>query len=112
MVMATQNPIEQEGTYALPEAQLDRFSAACVQVDYPDRQAEADILRLGARRKYSTALSSRVPTAAGKPTLISQASARRGATGDSGPAHGRTRGAVPCGAGAGDAHAPGGSGAR
>ena len=45
MVMATQNPIEQEGTYALPEAQLDRFLLH-VLVDYPDRQAEADILRL------------------------------------------------------------------
>ena len=45
MVMATQNPIEQEGTYALPEAQLDRFLLH-VLVDYPDRRAEADILRL------------------------------------------------------------------
>ena len=34
MVMATQNPIEQEGTYALPEAQLDRFLLH-VRVDYP-----------------------------------------------------------------------------
>ncbi len=45
LVMATQNPIEQEGTYPLPEAQLDRFLLH-VFVDYPDRQAEADILRL------------------------------------------------------------------
>ena len=45
MVMATQNPIEQEGTYALPEAQLDRFLLHAL-VDYPDRQAEADILKL------------------------------------------------------------------
>ncbi len=45
LVMATQNPIEQEGTYPLPEAQLDRFLLH-VNVDYPDASAERDILRL------------------------------------------------------------------
>lgn len=45
MVMATQNPIEQEGTYPLPEAQLDRFLMQ-VLVDYPDSRHEAEILRL------------------------------------------------------------------
>ena len=45
LVMATQNPIEQEGTYPLPEAQLDRFMMHVV-VDYPDSTHEADILRL------------------------------------------------------------------
>lgn len=45
LVMATQNPIEQEGTYTLPEAQLDRFLFHVV-VDYPDREASRDILRL------------------------------------------------------------------
>jgi MoxR-like ATPase len=45
MVMATQNPIEQEGTYPLPEAQLDRFLLH-VRVDYPDAAAEKEILRL------------------------------------------------------------------
>ena len=45
MVMATQNPIEQEGTYPLPEAQLDRFLMHVV-VDYPDRHAEEKILHL------------------------------------------------------------------
>jgi MoxR-like ATPase len=45
LVMATQNPIEQEGTYPLPEAQLDRFLMH-VQVDYPAREAEAQIMRL------------------------------------------------------------------
>lgn len=45
LVMATQNPIEQEGTYPLPEAQLDRFLMH-VQVDYPAREAEAEIVRL------------------------------------------------------------------
>jgi MoxR-like ATPase len=42
-VLATQNPIEQEGTYPLPEAQLDRFLVQ-VEVDYPDRATERDIL--------------------------------------------------------------------
>ena len=45
LVMATQNPIEQEGTYPLPEAQLDRFLLH-VRVGYPDAQAEQRILRL------------------------------------------------------------------
>jgi MoxR-like ATPase len=42
-VLATQNPIEQEGTYPLPEAQLDRFLME-IDVDYPDRDAERRIL--------------------------------------------------------------------
>ncbi len=42
-VLATQNPIEQEGTYPLPEAQLDRFLLQ-INVDYPDRAAERDII--------------------------------------------------------------------
>ena len=42
-VLATQNPIEQEGTYPLPEAQLDRFLVQ-VDVDYPDRKTEREIL--------------------------------------------------------------------
>lgn len=45
LVMATQNPIEQEGTYPLPEAQLDRFLMHVV-IDYPDAEAEQQILRL------------------------------------------------------------------
>ena len=45
LVMATQNPIEQEGTYPLPEAQLDRFLLH-VKVGYPDAEAEAKILAL------------------------------------------------------------------
>src|SRR5665811_2102440 len=43
MVMATQNPIEHEGTYPLPEAQLDRFLMR-VSVGYPSRNAEIDVL--------------------------------------------------------------------
>lgn len=45
MVMATQNPIEQEGTYPLPEAQLDRFLMQ-VLIDYPSAENETSILRL------------------------------------------------------------------
>lgn len=45
LVMATQNPIEQEGTYPLPEAQLDRF-LMYVKIDYPDASVEHDILML------------------------------------------------------------------
>ncbi len=45
LVMATQNPIEQEGTYPLPEAQLDRFLMH-VRIDYPDTATEKQILRL------------------------------------------------------------------
>jgi MoxR-like ATPase len=48
LVMATQNPIEQEGTYPLPEAQLDRFLLH-VRVGYPDAHAEREILRLARR---------------------------------------------------------------
>lgn len=54
MVMATQNPIEQEGTYPLPEAQLDRFLLH-VNVDYPDAEAETAILRLTRREASKTA---------------------------------------------------------
>ena len=52
LVMATQNPIEQEGTYPLPEAQLDRFLMH-VRVDYPNSTAEREILKL-ARREASS----------------------------------------------------------
>ncbi|MEM6302212.1 MAG: MoxR family ATPase, partial [Pseudomonadota bacterium] len=45
LVMATQNPIEQEGTYPLPEAQLDRFLLH-VKIGYPSADAEREILRL------------------------------------------------------------------
>jgi MoxR-like ATPase len=45
MVLATQNPIEQEGTYPLPEAQMDRFLMK-ISVEYPDDKAELEIVRL------------------------------------------------------------------
>ncbi|GLS26546.1 AAA family ATPase [Marinibactrum halimedae] len=65
LVMATQNPVEQEGTYPLPEAQLDRFLMH-VNVDYPDAEAERQILRL-ARKE---ARKDEVP----QPNPISEAS--------------------------------------
>jgi len=49
LVMATQNPIEQEGTFPLPEAQLDRFLMH-VRIGYPDAGAETEILRLARER--------------------------------------------------------------
>jgi MoxR-like ATPase len=49
LVMATQNPIEQEGTYPLPEAQLDRFLMH-VRIDYPDASSEAAILKFARAR--------------------------------------------------------------
>ncbi len=48
LVMATQNPLEQEGTYPLPEAQLDRFLMH-VTIDYPDEASEQKILELNRR---------------------------------------------------------------
>jgi MoxR-like ATPase len=54
-VIATQNPVEYEGTYPLPEAQLDRFLLK-VEVGYPDEQTEKAILRLRHRGVRSSAL--------------------------------------------------------
>ena len=48
LVLATQNPVEQEGTYPLPEAQVDRFMMR-VFVDYPSREEEKEIMRRMAR---------------------------------------------------------------
>lgn len=53
LVMATQNPIEQEGTYPLPEAQLDRFLMH-INIGYPDVSAEAEILALARRQARHT----------------------------------------------------------
>ena len=51
LVMATQNPIEQEGTYPLPEAQVDRFMLKVV-IDYPKKEEEKIILRQNITREY------------------------------------------------------------
>lgn len=50
LVMATQNPVEQEGTYQLPEAQTDRFMLKVI-VDYPNRNEELEILRRMSKTK-------------------------------------------------------------
>ena len=54
MVLATQNPIEQEGTYPLPEAQVDRFMLK-IDITYPSKQEEARVLELMARQTLPTA---------------------------------------------------------
>jgi MoxR-like ATPase len=53
MVMATQNPIEQEGTYPLPEAQIDRFMLKC-KVDYPSKDDERRIMNRFTRQFDAT----------------------------------------------------------
>ncbi len=53
MVMATQNPVEQEGTYPLPEAQMDRFLMHVI-IDYPDDHAELEIMRLNRAEQHKT----------------------------------------------------------
>lgn len=64
LVMATQNPLEQEGTYPLPEAQLDRFLMH-IEIDYPDAQTELEILRLTRREDLQQGQA--------KPMALSQA---------------------------------------
>ena len=63
MVIATQNPIEQAGTYRLPEAQLDRFLMKTT-LGYPDRQTSLRILTSGGSRPQSAALAPIITTAA------------------------------------------------
>lgn len=70
LVMATQNPIEQEGTYPLPEAQLDRFLLH-VAIGYPAEDAEREILRL-ARREASSVEQSPTNEIAIKPISSAQ----------------------------------------
>jgi len=71
LVMATQNPIEQEGTYPLPEAQTDRFLMKVV-IGYAGREAEGDIMRLvrseeGQKNQGSAARPAPAPPAAAAP---------------------------------------------
>ena len=77
-VLATQNPIEQEGTYPLPEAQLDRFLVQ-IDVPYPDRATERDILM--ATTGIAEAKSTQVFTPA--ELIAAQALVRRMPVGDS-----------------------------
>jgi MoxR-like ATPase len=65
MVMATQNPIEQEGTYPLPEAQMDRFLMK-INIDYPDDETELGIMRLVRGEEQ--------PKSGGEPVKVQQAS--------------------------------------
>ena len=60
LVMATQNPIEQEGTFPLPEAQLDRF-LMYVRIGYPEAAAETEILRLARERARMSMQASKAP---------------------------------------------------
>ncbi|ACF13163.1 ATPase associated with various cellular activities AAA_3 [Chloroherpeton thalassium ATCC 35110] len=56
LVLATQNPVEQEGTYPLPEAQVDRFMMK-LMVDYPTREEELEIMRRMARTEKKESVS-------------------------------------------------------
>ncbi|GAB2564728.1 MoxR family ATPase [Dyella jejuensis] len=78
MVMATQNPIEQEGTFALPEAQLDRFIMH-VTIGYPDAASELAILRLA--REQAGMSSQKAPPAAATVTQGDVFAARKAALG-------------------------------
>ncbi|MEE8059640.1 MAG: MoxR family ATPase [Pseudomonadales bacterium] len=69
LVMATQNPIEQEGTYPLPEAQLDRFLMH-VRVDYPNVDAERQILQLVRNESITSTQPAQPPQAIPQSTLF------------------------------------------
>ena len=71
LVIATQNPIELEGTYPLPEAQLDRFLMR-LAVGYPDREQEREIL---ARRRERRVDAARVPTVLSREELLAMQAA-------------------------------------
>jgi MoxR-like ATPase len=70
MVMATQNPLEQEGTYPLPEAQIDRFMLH-VRVDYPSRDDERKIMERMSQQALRDGVSD--DGADGKPTTALRA---------------------------------------
>ena len=55
LVLATQNPVDQEGTYSLPEAQIDRFMLK-VKVDYPSKEEELEVMRRMANMTFSPTL--------------------------------------------------------
>jgi MoxR-like ATPase len=71
LVLATQNPIEMEGTYPLPEAQLDRF-LCCIRVDYPTQEEELSI----ATEAPASALGSVVPVLGPEKILALQKAVR------------------------------------
>ncbi len=76
-VLATQNPIEQEGTYPLPEAQLDRFLVQ-IDVPYPDRDTERDILLA----TTGTAMAEATPEFTAAELIAAQTLLRRMPVGD------------------------------
>ncbi len=57
LVLATQNPVDQEGTYPLPEAQVDRFMLK-VHVDYPSKENELEVMRRMANMSFSSEVES------------------------------------------------------
>jgi MoxR-like ATPase len=73
LVLATQNPLEYEGTYPLPEAQLDRFMVS-VSLGYPAPRAEAEMLDIHAEQDYVTELE---PVADVAAVLAAQEAVRR-----------------------------------
>lgn len=72
MVVATQNPIEMQGTYPLPEAQRDRFSA-CITMGYPDESAEAEMMDV---HVAVDPLANLAPVATGADVLAAKAAVR------------------------------------
>jgi len=72
LVVATQNPIEYEGTYPLPEAQLDRFLVK-IDVGYPDEAGEAAMLRLAHRGVAPATLEDVAPVASAEELLAARA---------------------------------------
>ncbi len=71
MALATQNPIEQEGTYPLPEAQLDRF-LLMVRIDYPSDEEERQLVQVVTDGQIGDVLNvSEVPTIIDPPTMLS-----------------------------------------
>lgn len=73
MVLATQNPIEYEGTYPLPEAQVDRFMVR-LSIGYPEREAEARMLE---SHQSSDPVASLAPVARAEDLLAAQAAVRQ-----------------------------------
>ena len=68
LVLATQNPIEQEGTYALPEAQVDRFLMK-VKLGYPSFDEEVEIIDLASRERHSQPVLSKIMPISDLPKL-------------------------------------------
>ncbi|MCP4818914.1 MAG: AAA domain-containing protein, partial [Shimia sp.] len=71
MVMATQNPVEQEGTYPLPEAQMDRFLMH-VNITYPPLEDEVEVIRLVRREEQAAHAPKTEAAVKDKPVPISQ----------------------------------------